>query len=69
MNYTAEQTNATQHDIAHLEALYAGRKHYYGEMLYFAIDADPACKFYRLEVTDDTQKLRIALGNPIWNEG
>ena len=40
-----------------------------GEMLYFAFDADPACKFYRLEVTDDTQKLRIALGNPIWNEG
>lgn len=37
------------------------------EMNYFTIDIDPSKKFYRLEVTDDTQKLRIALGNPIWN--
>ena len=38
------------------------------EMLYFAIDADPGCKYYWAEVHDDTQKLRIAIGNPIWNK-
>jgi len=38
-----------------------------GEMLYFAIDADPDCKYYWVEVHDDTQKLRIAIGNPVWN--
>lgn len=39
-----------------------------GETAYFACDTDPSCRFYRIEVVDDTQKLRIAIGNPIWNE-
>ena len=34
---------------------------------YFAMDVKP-CKFYRLEVFDYSQKVRIAVGNPIWNE-
>ncbi|MBQ7089839.1 MAG: hypothetical protein IJN82_01845 [Clostridia bacterium] len=33
---------------------------------YFAIDTKP-CKFYRLEVHDYSQKVRVAIGNPIWN--
>ena len=34
---------------------------------YFAFDCKP-CKFYRLEVFDYSQKVRVAIGNPIWNE-
>ena len=26
------------------------------------------CKFYRVEIFDETENLRIAIGNPIWNE-
>ena len=26
-----------------------------------------ACKFYRVEIFDETENLRIAIGNPIWN--
>lgn len=33
----------------------------------FAIDADAARKFYRVEIFDTTMDLRIAIGNPIWN--
>ncbi|MBR2477180.1 MAG: hypothetical protein IKB50_03490 [Clostridia bacterium] len=33
---------------------------------YFAIDAEN-CKFYRTEIFDETENLRIAVGNPIWN--
>ena len=25
------------------------------------------CKFYRVEIFDETENLRIAIGNPIWN--
>lgn len=32
----------------------------------FAIDTEE-CKFYRAEVFDETENLRIAVGNPIWN--
>jgi hypothetical protein len=35
---------------------------------YFAIDANDDAKFYRVEIFDETRKLRIAIGNPIWNE-
>lgn len=34
---------------------------------YFAIDTEP-CKFYRVEVRDYSQFLKVALGNPIWNK-
>lgn len=34
---------------------------------YLAIDTEN-CKFYRAEVFDTTRNLRIAIGNPIWNE-
>ena len=34
---------------------------------YFAIDADPAAKFYRAEVVDVTENYQFAIGNPIWN--
>lgn len=37
-------------------------------MHYFALDADPAAKFYRIVVWDMTQKIRVGVGNPIWNE-
>lgn len=33
---------------------------------YFALDAK-ACRFYRVEVWDETRSIRIAIGNPIWN--
>ena len=36
------------------------------ETAYLAIDAED-CKFYRAEVFDTTENLRIAIGNPIWN--
>ena len=26
------------------------------------------CKFYRVEIYDATRNLRLALGNPIWND-
>ena len=35
---------------------------------YFALDADPAVPYYRAEVWDETRDLRIAIGNPIWND-
>ena len=37
------------------------------EPAYFAFDAEDR-KFYRTEITDVNQSLRIAIGNPIWNE-
>lgn len=39
------------------------------ERAYFAIDADPASKLYRVEVYDVTEDYIFALGNPIWNDG
>jgi hypothetical protein len=33
-----------------------------------AIDCDPAAAFYRAEVFDVNRNLRLALGNPIWND-
>ena len=33
----------------------------------FAIDADENARFYRVEIYDNTDKMLIALGNPIWN--
>ena len=36
---------------------------------YFVIDADKDVRFYRLEVFDKTSGVRIAVGNPIWNNG
>ncbi|MCQ2431101.1 MAG: hypothetical protein MJ175_00700 [Clostridia bacterium] len=38
------------------------------ETQYFALDADGDAAFYRAEVWDETRNLRIALGNPIWND-
>ncbi|MBQ9760800.1 MAG: hypothetical protein IJW16_05580 [Clostridia bacterium] len=38
------------------------------ETTYFAIDTDPARRFYRAEVIDETENFRIAIGNPIWNQ-
>lgn len=34
----------------------------------FSYKTEP-CKFYRAEVFDETENLRIAVGNPIWNSG
>lgn len=34
----------------------------------YAFTVDRTAKFYRAEVFDATQNLRIAIGNPIWNE-
>lgn len=38
-----------------------------GQTVYFAADVDASRKFYRVEVFDTTEELRIAIGNPIWN--
>jgi hypothetical protein len=38
------------------------------EPLHLAIDADPDSAFYRAEVYDVNRGLRLALGNPIWND-
>lgn len=38
------------------------------EMAYFAMDADPNAKFYRVEIYDADTDLLIGLGNPIWNQ-
>ena len=38
------------------------------EPAYFAFKVDDAAKFYRVEIFDATQDLRIAIGNPIWNK-
>lgn len=38
------------------------------ESVTFAMDADPAAKFYRVEVYNVTLDKLTALGNPIWNE-
>ena len=34
----------------------------------FTFELDEGAKFYRVEIFDVAQKLRIAIGNPIWNE-
>ena len=36
-------------------------------MTYLRTNADPNCKYYRVEVYDVTTNTRIAIGNPIWN--
>jgi len=38
------------------------------EGIYMALDADVNAKFYRAEVIDITENVRIGIGNPIWNE-
>lgn len=38
------------------------------EMAYFAVDADPAVKFYRVEIYDADEDILIGIGNPIWNQ-
>ncbi|MBR2311398.1 MAG: hypothetical protein IKA47_12865 [Oscillospiraceae bacterium] len=38
-----------------------------GKMNYFAFDADPKAKYYRVVVWDMTQGYRCGVGNPIWN--
>jgi len=38
------------------------------EPSYFTVDVDDDRRFYRAEVFDDSRELRIAIGNPIWNE-
>lgn len=38
------------------------------EDCYITIATDAKAKFYRAEVFDITRKLRIAIGNPIWND-
>ena len=37
------------------------------EPYFFALDTEE-CAFYRAEIFDETQNLRIAIGNPIWNK-
>jgi hypothetical protein len=36
-------------------------------MNYYALDADPEARFYRVEVYDYTLNQYVAVGNPIWN--
>jgi hypothetical protein len=38
------------------------------EMQAFTIDAESDAAFYRVEIFDENQDLRITIGNPIWNE-
>ena len=38
-----------------------------GKMNFFAVDADPAAKFYRVVVWDKNQNIRVGVSNPIWN--
>lgn len=37
------------------------------EASFFALDAEDT-DFYRVEIFDETENLRIAIGNPIWND-
>jgi hypothetical protein len=37
------------------------------QMNYFALDADPDAKFYRIVIWDMTTGTHVAVGNPIWN--
>ena len=38
-----------------------------GKMNYFALDADPDVKLYRVVIWDKTQNVRVGVSNPIWN--
>lgn len=38
------------------------------EPAYYSLTVDESAKFYRAEIFDATQSLRIAIGNPIWNK-
>ena len=37
------------------------------QMNYYAMDADPDAKFYRIVIWDATIGAHVAVGNPIWN--
>lgn len=37
------------------------------KMNYFALDADPTAKYYRIVVWDKTQNIRVGVSNPLWN--
>ena len=39
-----------------------------GKMNFFALDADPEVKLYRVVILDKTQNVRVGVGNPIWND-
>lgn len=36
-------------------------------MQYFSLPVSETARWLRAEIFDDTRKLRIAMGNPIWN--
>ena len=38
------------------------------QVTYFAMDIDPAARYYRVEIYDTTMDYIFALGNPIWNQ-
>jgi hypothetical protein len=38
-------------------------------MQYFAFPVSETARWMRAEIFDETRKLRIAMGNPIWNSG
>jgi len=54
-------------DILTPDGISASRDITCTETAYMAIECDPACAFYRAEVWDTTDGVRIAVGNPIWN--
>lgn len=39
-----------------------------GKMNFFAMDADPEVRLYRVVIWDKTQNVRVGVSNPIWNE-
>ena len=60
--------NKTYHPIVFINKVQQGVDKVTAEECAFAIDINDNAKFYRVEIFDETKNLRIAIGNPIWNE-
>ena len=61
-------TNKTYHPVIFERKGPRGWDKLTAEESAFAIDVDENAKFYRVEIFDETRNVRIAIGNPIWNE-
>ena len=61
-------TNKTYHPVIFERKGPRGWDKLTAEESAFAIGVDENAKFYRVEIFDETRNLRIAIGNPIWNE-
>ena len=65
---SVDPTHSYRMDLYDHTGVIASQDISFTEENWFAIDADDATEFYRVEVYDVTAGVIVAIGNPIWNQ-